>query len=195
MNELPYEIISAPGSVYRAPVGTQFPDPDADPGMQWSLIGTSGDLNLTDAGITVGHPQTINKFRPLGSGAPAKAWRSEEDLIIRAVLADLTLEQYIEILNRNTVTETDGFASAGFHRGISVAECALLVRFDVSPYRSDGTSQFEVPRAVQLGQPEVMFKRGTEPAALALEWHALIDTTATSADQRLGRFIAKLADT
>jgi len=194
-NEQPYELISAPGKIYRAPVGTEFPDPDTDPGMNWLLIGTTGDLNLTDAGITIAQPQTINKFRPLGSGAPVKAWRSEEDLMVRAVLADLTLEQYTELLNRNTVETLDGFATVGLHRGITVAECALLVHFDVSPYRADGTSQYEIPRAVQQGQPEVVFNRGQGPALLALEWCALVDPNATSDEERLGRFRAKLADT
>jgi len=195
LNWTPYEIIAAPGSIYRAPVGTNFPDPDAAPGMSWSLIGTSGDLNLDEAGIGIGHPQTVTPFRPLGSGGRTKQWRTEEDLMIKAVLVDMTLEQYAEALNQNTVTAVDGFASIGLHRGIQVAECALLVRFDISPYRAEGTMQYEVPRASQMGQPEITFARGTTPAKIALEWAALLDFTAATEAERFGRLKAKLADT
>ncbi len=194
-NSLPYEIIAAPGTIYRAPVGTQFPDPDVAPGMSWTKIGSSGPLNYTDAGITIGHPQTITPFRPLDAGGAIKQWRTEEDLIIRAVLVDLTLEQYAEALNQNTITTVDGFSKIGLLRGVQVDECALLVRFDISPYRPDGTSQYEVPRASQQGQPEVVYNRGQSPAMIALEWRALIDLSATSPDEQFGRFMAKLADT
>ena len=194
MNEAPFEIISAPGTIWDAAVGTAFPDVDVAPSVSWRKIGTTGDLNLTDAGITIAHPRTFNPFRPLGSTAPTKTFASEEDLLIRAVLADLTLEQYQHVMNENTVTESDGLAKIGLYRGVSVARRALLVRFAVSPYRDDGVSQYECPIAVQQGKPEVIFTRGGAPAALALEWHAQTDPSAAVAE-RLGRFVAKLADT
>ncbi len=134
-------------------------------------------------------------FRGLGSTGPRKAFRSEEDLIVKAVLADLSLEQYSHVLNENTVTVEHGTATVGLSRGTSVARRALLVRFDVSPYRSDGQSQYEIPVAVQQGQPDVVFRRGAEPAALALEFRALEDPQATSADELFGRFTADEAET
>lgn len=195
MNDTPYEIISAPGSLYIAPEGEDFPELGATPAGNWKLVGTSGDMNYLDSGISVSHPQTVNVFRGLGSTAPTKAFRSEEDLIVKAVLADLSLEQYSHVLNENTVDVSAGIATIGLSRGTSVARRALLVRFDVSPYRSDGKSQYEIPVAIQQGQPDVVFRRGSEPAALALEFRAMRDPEASSVSEELGRFIADEAET
>lgn len=194
-NEAPYEIISAPGTIWQAPLLTAFPDVDVTPGGAWVKIGTTGNMNLDPAGITIARPQTVNKYRPLGSTAAVKAWRTEEDLMIRAVLADLSLEQLSHSLNENTVTENDGLAKVGLYRGVSLAHRALLVRFDVSPYRDDGVCQYECPVAVQQGSPEEVYNRGQGPVLTALEWGILVDTAAATAAERLGRFVAKLADT
>ena len=93
-NSLPYEIIAAPFTVWFAPVGTAFPDVEETPPSPWAKVGSSGDLNYMDDGVTVSHRQTMELFRALGDAGSRKASRPEEDLLIKLNLADLTLEQY-----------------------------------------------------------------------------------------------------
>ena len=156
----PYEIIAAPFSIYMAPVGEAFPAVDAAPAGNWTLIGTSGDLNYSDEGVTVAHAQTIEKARPLGSTGPRKAFRTEEDMMIRFTLWDMSLEQYRRAINDNAVATTAaGSGTAGFkalklYRGVNVAALALLARANVSAYGDGWKSQYEVPVCYQSGSPE-----------------------------------------
>lgn len=200
MNTVPYEIIAAPFSVYIAAVGTAFPAIDAAPGAGWTLVGTSGDLNYLDEGVIVEHSQSQNLFRALGDCGSRKVFRTEEDLKVRLSLADVSLEQYRIAINRNTVTTTPaalgtgGFRTLPLSRNFPVDTVALLVRGPgVSPYGSDWNMQYEVPRAAQTGNPTVIYRKG-EPAALALEWTALVDAAAAIPEERFGRLIAQDAD-
>lgn len=195
LNTHPYEIIGAPFKVWTAPVGTAFPSlDDDDPNSPWALVGTNGDLNYEDDGVTVQHPQGINKYRALGDSGSRKVFRTQEDLVIRLQLADLTLEQYAHALNGNSVTETPpdtgevGYKTIGMSRGLTIATMALLIR-GPSPYVADGYLQFEVPFACQTGSPEVVMRRD-RPAALQLEWSALVDPDAASEATRFGRIRA-----
>jgi len=196
-NSLPYEIIAAPFKVYFAPVGTAFPLINAAPIAPWALVGSSGDLNYLDEGVKVSHSQTMNPFRALGDAGVRKTFRTEEDLMIGLTLADLTLEQYAHALNSNAVTTvaagagTAGYKKIGLSRGFSVATVALLVR-GPSPYGDGWTMQFEVPRAAQTGNPEPVMQKG-EPAALALEWTALVDPNAATEFERFGVLRAQSA--
>lgn len=197
-NSLPYEIIAAPFKVWFAPVGTVFPAVDDAPGGSWTLVGTSGDLNYLDDGVTVTHNQTIERFRALGDCGVRKAFRTEEDQEIRLMLADLQLEQYKLALNGNTVTTNAasmiaaGYKEIGLSRGFSIATMALLVR-GPSPEMEDGAMQYEVPRCMQVGSPELVYRKGT-PAALALVWAALVDPDAASDDERFGRLVVQTAE-
>jgi len=196
-NSLPYEIIAAPFTAWVAPVGTAFPDVEFAPSAPWAKVGSSGDLNYTDDGVTVSHSQDMTLFRALGDAGSRKAFRTAEDLLIKLMLADLTLEQYKHALNSNTVTTVPAASNAGYKkiglsRGFSVATVALLVR-GPSPYGAAWVLQFEVPRAAQTGNPEVVMRKG-EPAALALEWTALVDPDATTEDERFGRILAQHSD-
>jgi hypothetical protein len=197
-NSAPYEIIAAPFTVWFAPLGTAFPLINAAPANPWAKIGSSGDLNYLDDGVTVAHSQAMTLFRALGDAGSRKAFRTEEDLMVRLVLADLTLEQYAHALNSNTVTTvaagmgTAGYKKIGLSRGFSVATYALLVR-GPSPYGDDFNMQFQVPRAAQTGNPEPVMRKG-EPAALALEWTALVDPDAATEFVRFGQLLAQHAD-
>lgn len=201
---IPYEIVAAPFWAYVAPVGTAFPDIDEDPSVSWTLIGTSGPLNYDESGVSVKASQKTDVWRALGSTGPRKAFRTEEELKISLKLADVSLEQYSQALNGNTVSTVAaagpaaGYKSIGLSRGLEVRQYALLIRGnDVSPYGTgtteDWNMQYEVPRAFQSGDPDVVYTKG-KPAELALEWTALEDTAATSDDERFGRLIAQNAD-
>ncbi len=97
----PFPIIAAPLTIYQAAVGEAFPLIDATPVGNWSLIGTSGDRNITEDGITVEHPDEKELFYSAGGTGPQKAFRVREGLIIRFTLADISLEQYRHVLNEN----------------------------------------------------------------------------------------------
>ncbi len=195
-NSQPYEIIAAPFKVWWSELDVTFPLVDAEPdAMDWNLIGSGGDLNYEDgAGVTVSHNQTIQKFRALGDCGVRKAFRTEEDQMVKLTLVDLTLEQYQQALNLNTVTTTPaggeaGIKKIGLSRGFNIRTVQLLVR-GPSPYMADGVAQYEIPRCMQTGNPEVVFKKGT-PAGLALEWTALVDPDAATEDERFGRLVAE----
>ena len=190
----PYEIIAAPFTVWFAPVGEAFPEIDEDPTGNWAMIGTNGDENYSEDGVTVAHPQTLEKTRLLGATGPKKVFRTEEDLMIRFTLLDMTLENYKHALNGNSVTTTAagsgtaGFKKIGLRRGLSVTTMALLVRGNASAYGADWKAQYEVPRCFQSGSPEPVHRKG-QPAGLALSFDALEDTSAASADERFGRLV------
>ncbi len=193
----PYEIVSGPLTLWLAPVGTAFPAIDAAPAAGWIKVGTDGDKNYSDSGVTVTHSQTVNKVRPAGSVGARKALRADEDLMFALVLWDLTLEQYaaalgdLEIATTAAGVGTAGFKQIGLSRGEEVATHALLAR-GVSPYDAALAAQFEVPRCYQSGSPSPVFNKGV-PAGLALQFDALEDPDAASAGERFGRLIAQTA--
>jgi len=192
----PYEVVAQPFTLWVAPVGTAFPDVDTAPNGSWTKIGTSGDLNYTEDGVTITHSQSVELWRALGSTGPRKAFRGEEELRIAMVLADVSLEQYKNALNGNTVTDTPagvgtpGYREVGLSRGLNISEYALLVRGSGSPYGDSFAMQYEIPRAVEAGEPEVVYNK-TEPAGLSLEFVALEDVNASDASERFGRLVAQ----
>lgn len=197
-NSAPYEIIAAPATLYVAPVGEAFPDVDTTPAGNWVKVGTTGDFNYSEDGVTINHGQSVEVFRALGSTGPRKAWRTEEELIIGLTLVDISLEQYKHAMNQNTVTTTPaapgtpGTKSIGLSRGMTLDQRALLIR-GTSPYGDDFAAQYEVPIAVEQGSPEVVFRKG-EPAGLQLEFQALEDPNAATADVRFGTLTCQTAD-
>ncbi len=201
-NTAPLEIIAAPFDVYRAVVGTAFPLVSASPAVAWTKIGSSGSLNYDDSeGVSIAHEQEFNEFRALGDAGVRKMFRTKEALRIKLKLYDITLEQYKAALNDNTITSTSastgvpGQKKIGLSRGFTVATMALLIRGNVSPYgtSSSWNMQYEVPIAVQIGSPEIIYKK-SDPVGLALEWMALVDSTASSVDERFGRLVEQTAD-
>lgn len=199
MATTPFEVIAQPFTLYIAAVGTVFPDLDDTPGASWTKIGSSGDLNYMEDGVTVMHNQEVELWRSLGSPGPRKAFRAEEELHITLTVADLTMEQYSLALDYNTVTTVapatgvPGYKKVGLSRGLDASQKALLVRGNGSPYGDNWKMQYEVPVAVQVGEPEVVFVKG-EPAGLALEFVALEDPNAASTDERFGRILAQNAN-
>lgn len=189
----PYEIIGAPFTLWVAPTGTAFPAINAAPAGDWTKIGTNGDRNYSEDGVTVAHSQSLDYARPAGATGPVKAFRTEEDLRISLTLWDITLEQYAYAMNGNTVTTTAagvgtaGKKKLGIYRGSQVREFALLLR-GISAYDPDFNAQYEVPRAVDAGSPEVQFTKGV-PAGLAIEFMAMEDLDAATEAERFGRLI------
>ncbi len=189
----PFEIIAAPFTAWWAPVGTAFPALGAAPSVDWVQIGTSGDQSYDPEGVSIEHGQEVNAVRPLGSTAPVKAFRTEEDLTVTFTLWDVTLEQYRLALNNNTIATvaagvgTPGTKAVQFYRGAQVATMALLLRSDSSPYGDAMSMQYELPYCFQSGNPTPVYRKG-EPAGLEFEFMALRNPTGSAAES-LGRLV------
>lgn len=183
----PFEIIAGPINAYIAPVGTAFPLVSAAPAAAWILLGTNGDKNITEDGLTIRHPRNIEVFRALGTTGPRKTFPTDEDLEIEFVLADLTAEAYDKALGSpataagNVVTTAAGTGTPGHHsrsllRGFTIDTVALLVRCGMSPYGDAFNSQWEIPMAQQNSEPELVFVKGV-PVGLQYMYRALQDPT------------------
>ena len=175
------EIVMSGVTVYVAPITTAFPVVNAAPAGNWTKLGTSGDVNLGEDGVTISHEQTLNPKRTLGSTGPIKVTRSEENLTVAGVLIDLTLEQYAKVLNRCTVTDTpadDGVAgirTIPLRQGVTVATFAVVVRGEyASPYGETFNIQYEIPVMYQSENPAPVFAKG-DSANLSFTFTALED--------------------
>jgi hypothetical protein len=190
-NAQPFEVVGAALTVYFAPVGTAKPTVDVDPPLApWTKVGKSGPLNYDDDGLVIDHQQSFNPWRALGHAGIRKMFRTEEGMMYRLTLVDLTLESYSLALNSNAVTVTPagvgtaGVRKLGLSRGLSVATVALLVR-GPSPYMANGIMQWFSPITSQTGSPAPVFQR-SDPAGLDLEWTVLVDGGAANDQEYFG---------
>lgn len=186
----PFEIIAAPFETWIAVPGTAFPVINAAPAGAWARLGTAGNRNISEDGITVTHAEEIETFTPLGLTAPVKAWRVSEGLELSFMLHDMTIEQYIAVLNMGTITTTAAGAGTAGHRAANLYKGtgsppvrAVLLR-GPGPYGDGWNMQYEIRRAIIRAEAEVNFRRD-EPAGLQITLTALVDTTAP-AGQELG---------
>lgn len=193
----PFEVIAHPLTLWLAPVGTAFPDVSEDPDASWTLVGTSGDENYDEEGVTVSHEQTVEEWTPAGSTGPRKAFRTGERLVIGVTVADISAAQYAQALNNATITQdapgagTAGVDRFGLTQGHDVAVFALLAR-GKSPADDQFEAQYQVPRVFQGANPEPQYQKG-EPAGLALEFVALEDLNASADAERFGELVIQTA--
>lgn len=173
----PFEIVCSPYTVYVAPVGTPFSDVDEVPGAPFVLSGTSGNKNYTDTGVVCTHGQTLNEFTPAGSTTPRKVWRTGETLLIAYTLADVSPDQYAQVINDAAVdvvaagSDVPGDKHFELYRGVDVATHCLIIR-GISSVDDSMFAQYEVPCAYEGGSPAPAYSK-QNPAELAVEWHAL----------------------
>lgn len=192
----PFHLIAAPFTAWWAPVDEAFPDVSEAPAGNWKKIGTSGDSDYNEEGVTVSHQQTVEVFRGLGGTGPRKAFRTEEGLLISFQLHDLTLAQYALALNNNTVDTTAaavgvaGTKDVDLYRGLDVQQMALLLRGDVSPEGAGFKMQYQIPVCFVSSSPEPVYTKGS-PAGLALEFTALEDPDAAAASDRFGKLVVQ----
>lgn len=176
-NDAPFEIIAAPAKVWIAPVGTAFPAIDVPPGPDWILLGKAGDKNISEDGVTISHPQSVEAIRAVGSTGVRKMVRTEEDLMISFTLLDLTLEMYRQLLNGNPITQIAAGAGVAGSKKLSMQRGRLVSQFALiaegpSPYGENWNMRFKVPIAVNVGEPEVTYQKG-EAAGLLFEIQAI----------------------
>ncbi|KKN39094.1 hypothetical protein LCGC14_0746900 [marine sediment metagenome] len=187
MSTEPYEVVVGPVEVYISPVGTAMPavtlEPPASP---WVLIGTLGNREIGEDGVSLAHEESIEDFRGLGSTGILKSMRTEEGIVISFMLNDITLAEYSRALNLNAKT-TDGSDDViDLYKGVDVATRALLVRGNgLGPNGASKNIQFELPRVRPDAAPDVVFVKGT-PAGLALSFRVMDDLNAASSADRHG---------
>jgi hypothetical protein len=166
-------IVVRPFEVYVANVGTTFPAISAAPGSGWTLISSSDRQD--DDGLTITISQNVEMFRGQNTG-PLKAWRTEETVEIEFNLADFTAEVLAAALG-TTVTTGSGEVSVAMFRGITMTERALLIRgTGASPYDNTKNAQYEIPRAVVSGEPELVHSK-SGPVIVKLKYTVIYDAT------------------
>lgn len=186
----PYELIAAPAEVWLAPVGEAFPDINDAPAGNWALLGTSGDEDYGEEGVTVTHEQSLAYHRFLGTTGPRKATRTSEGLRIGLMVHDSALETLSDVVfNGNAVTTTaagggePGDKAIAMFAGLEVTEYALLLR-GKSAY-GDWNAQYEVPVCVRDGSPAAVYSKGAV-AGYAIEFVAIEDPDAASDAVKFG---------
>lgn len=183
----PFQIIAGPADVYAAPVGTAFPAVNATPAGGWVSLGQ------TEGGVTVRHAQDITFITTDQHTGNVKAIRTSEGLEIEFSLAELTLENYVHVLNETTVTSAAGppaTKTVKLYKNVDIAQRALLVK-GPSPY-GNFFMQYQVPVVVAAGEPEVAFVKD-DKSVLACTWTALEDPNAATAADRFGSLVAQTA--
>jgi hypothetical protein len=198
----PYQIVVGPVVLYTAPVGEAYPDSQDTPGGNWARLGSASGIfsSHSEEGVSIELSQAVTKHRVDGETLPVKATRQEEDTIIRVNIFDLTPANFTKYLAGTSAAAVaassgvPGSQTLGLTRGLVVYERALLIRGAISP-NDDGSGlnlQWEFPRVFQNGNATIVHNK-VDKAGLAFEWHVLIDLSASTADQRGGRFISQTA--
>lgn len=183
----PFEIVAGAVEIFIAPVGESMPAITLEPPAgNWVKLGTRGDENISEDGVTVTFSETRESFRGLGSTGKMKQWITEEDIIVSLQLADMTLEEWARFLNGATVTTSSDDRTIPFYKGNEVNYFALLVRGnDMSAYVVTRNFQMEFPRIAPLGDGEVVYVKGA-PAMLDLKFDVMVDLSASSDSTRFG---------
>jgi hypothetical protein len=181
------EIITAPYTCFLAPPGTAFPgvsEAEEDFPEEWVRVGTSGDLNYSEVGVSITHSQTQEQFVS-ARGTPRKKWRSSEGMEIDFELVDLSPKQYALVLDDVPVTSIAGEESFAMRRGLRAHVYTLLLR-GPSALAEAGVSQYEVPACYQSSNPSPSFSLRKGPAFLALAFEVVEDTPDQFARLRVG---------
>ena len=175
----PQELVSAPLTLWIAPVGTAVPMVDIAPPSPWVLLGTNGANDYDSTGLTVTHNQTLATFTPVGTTAPVAVWRTDEQLEVSVTLADSSAPSYAVALNDvavTTVTATTGQpgeSDIALLQGVNVGIFALLCR-GTSALNQTLNAQYAIPAVYQSANPAPVYKKGA-PAELALTFATLLD--------------------
>ena len=192
----PYEILVSPYAVwlntmYTSAGADDFPDVETNPAGSWILMGSSGTRNIAEGGVTVEHAQEFAEIRTEGHYGPVKLVRTSESQKVRFTLLDLVPSQFTHALAGDIKTANSAtLESIPLSRGENVREVKLLIR-GASPLADGKKAQFEIPRAVQTGNPSLVFQKSA-PVGLEFEFTCLDDTTSSTTGRRFGRFIAAI---
>jgi hypothetical protein len=170
----PHEIVATPLTIYLAPVGTAFPAVEDDPAAfdaAWELLGSEGDLNYGEDGVTVSHGETVSDFTPAGSTMPSKRFRTAEDFLISLNLVDLGPEAYAKVMNDAEITATGSSKSFSLFRGDQVNAFAVLAR-GMSTVDNELALQYVFSKAFVSVDGNVVWNKG-KPAELPVKIQAI----------------------
>jgi hypothetical protein len=194
----PYEVVMGPAEIWIAPVGTAFPLVDAEPTGPWEKVGTNGNKNYTEDGVTVSIAKSTATFSGLGSMGPVKAVISVVGWMCSVGVADITPALLSLLMNSNTVTEVAAGGEAGYHviDGLvdpQVTNVALLVR-GPSPLAATGYGQFEVVKAFESSESsDLLYVKSGAATTANLRFTAMEDIAAESGENAFYRFRAMSA--
>lgn len=188
----PREIVVGPLTAYLAAAVEAEDDVDGTPSGNWALLGTSGDENYSEDGITVTHSQSLRYTRAAGATGPLKVNRQTEDLTIGLSLMDLSAAQYTKVLN-NTTKSTDTSPNIdyiGLRRGPDVTVLSGIFKGTGLSPSGDFPIQLYIPRMVQSADPAPQFSKGAD-AMLAVVFTALEYQSAGTDEERFGRYVVQ----
>ncbi len=197
----PYEIVVSPVIVWTAPVGEAFTDVDTTPAGNWLSLGAITGIGSpnTEDGVVLSFGQEGNDIVVDNETGPIKWARTLETLMIAVTCLNTTPLQFTKFLSGTAPTSTaagggtPGFDDIGLSRGLTVFERALLIRGTGTSPMDDGSLwsfQYEIPKAVQTGDAELAYVKG-QPAGLSFEFKALVDPSASTADEKFGRYVVQ----
>lgn len=158
----PFEVIAGPIQAWAAPLSTAFPLINVAPAAAWILLGSNGDKNITEDGMTIRQSSEINEFRSLGQSMPVKAFRVSEAVEVEFDLADMTLEMIDKavggpatttgnVVSTPATTGVAGIKTLSLVKGFVIPTVALLVRSGINPYGDGFNMQWEFPKVVIPG--------------------------------------------
>ena len=187
MSEQPFPIVAIPFEIYVAPVGEAMPAVTLEPPVgNWVLIGSDGDDNYGEEGVTVAYSETIEDFRALGGTGIRKSFRTDEGIRVSIMLHDMTFEEWSRVLNFNSVSADSDDKTIDNYKGQQVATRAFLVRGNgAGAYGAGYNYQWEIPRARLDGNPTVIWVKGA-PAGVEVAFQVMEDLNAASDADRFG---------
>jgi len=186
----PREIVVGPLEIWLAAAVEAEDDVDATPAGNWGKVGTSGDENYTEDGVTVTHSQTIQEHRAVGATGPLKATRTEESLMIAFTLMDLSIAQLTKLLNNTTKSAGANYDYIGVRRGPDITVLSAIARGTGLSPSGAYNIQLYVPRCYQSGDLSPVFNKGT-PAGCSAAFSALEYQSAATDEQRFGRWVVQ----
>lgn len=176
------ELLASPYAVYGAVFGTPFPLIDDDESAfdpAWTLFGTNGTRNYTEAGVVVALDQTLSPWFSAGATRAINSFRTQEAGSVGFTLGDMSIDQFAYVLDNAaiaTVSASSGVAgqkSISLDRGPNAFKYALLAR-GLSPETDIETpqfAQFQVVRAVQSANASLTYAK--TPTELAVQFDIL----------------------
>ncbi len=148
--QAPYTQLVGTVTFFLAPASTAEPAVNATPSATWTELGT------TDGDQIIEKKGPLTKFYDNSHQGPVKSHRPEENVMVRATLVNLTLEDVARITNDlNLLVSAAGppaIRQLPFKSGETPVEYALLMKgVSDSPY-GDFPGQNYFPRVVFEGE-------------------------------------------
>ena len=189
----PREIVVGPLTLYLAAAVEAEDDVDGTPTGNWGQLGTSGDENYAEDGVTITHSQTTRESRVAGATGPVKVNRTEESLMIALILMDMSLAQLTKLFN-NTAKSTDTTPNIdflGMRRGPDVTLFSLIAKGTGLSPSGDFPIQLYVPRCYMSSDALAPVYSKNADVGHAAEFSALEYASAGTAEQRFGRWVVQ----